>query len=415
MSNYQTVRGTKDLFKETAQSFSFIEKTCSKLVEQYGYKLAVTPIFEFASLFARNLGEASDIINKEMYLFQDRGGEELALRPEGTAPIVRMLLSNSLTQDLPAKFYYFGPMFRYERPQKGRQRQFNQFGVEYFGAKDSSSDAMLIKMATSILEELGINNYQVLINSLGDQSSIENYKTALVAFLKQHESSLSEDSQRRLHTNPLRILDSKNESDKNILQQAPVLNDFYSEVANKYFMQVLEYLKVLKVNYKIDTKLVRGLDYYTSTVFEITTNDIGAQDTILAGGRYDNLTKDMGGPKIEAIGFAAGIERLMLLIDQQKIVNKPQVAVVCNSNETKFINFAISVIESIRNPSISIELIEDGDNLSKKLKKVNKRNFDLAIIIGEDEINSQVLTLKDFKSGEQQKLSLADLAKHLSK
>ena len=316
MAKLQNVRGTYDLYGTAKRKIKKVIATASEVVEKYGFEEIETPIFEFTEVFSRNLGDTSDIVTKEMYCFQDRGGESLTLRPEGTAGVVRSFISEGMQQNLPVKLYYQGPMFRYERPQKGRQRQFTQFGVEMLGVASPQADIEVIAMAYEFLEKLGLAGaVTVEINSLGDAASRDAYREKLVNYLQQHYDELSEDSKNRLTKNPLRILDSKEECDKAVIADAPLYADSLNDESASFFKAVLQGLDLLNIKYRVNNRLVRGLDYYSHTVFELTTDKLGAQGTVLAGGRYDGLVAQMGGGEVAGIGWACGVERLSMLLE----------------------------------------------------------------------------------------------------
>src|SRR5437870_2257169 len=315
MPALQPARGTQDLLPEMARRHRRVGDTARALAELYGFAEIATPVFEFTEVFARPIGEHTDIVAKEMYTFTDRGGEEVTLRPENTAGVVRAVLSNGLTQSTPLKFFYSGPMFRYERPQKGRFRQFHQIGVELLGVAQPQADIEVIALGQRILGALGIADKVVLeLNTLGDPQSRSAYRDALVAYFSARVSELSEDSRRRLERNPLRILDSKDSADQRIAAEAPDFEQYLNEASREFFGRVRDGLDALGISYRLNPRLVRGLDYYTHTVFEFVTTDLGAQGTVLAGGRYDGLVEVMGGPAMPGVGWAAGIERLAMLI-----------------------------------------------------------------------------------------------------
>ena len=323
MAKLQCVRGTYDLYGAAKRKTKQVVRTGEEVVEKYGFEEIETPIFEFTEVFARNLGDTSDIVTKEMYCFEDRGGESLTLRPEGTAGVVRAFVSNGMQQNLPVKFYYHGQMFRYERPQKGRQRQFTQFGVELLGADTPQADIEVIAMAYEFLEKLGLSGQvTVEVNSLGDAESRNAYREKLVAYLKEHFDELSADSKNRLERNPLRVLDSKEECDKAVVEKAPLYADSLNEKSKAFFAKVLDGLDRLGIKYRVNNRLVRGLDYYSHTVFELVTDKLGAQGTVLAGGRYDGLVEQMGGGAVAGIGWACGVERLAMLLDEEPAVEK---------------------------------------------------------------------------------------------
>ncbi|MCC7259527.1 MAG: histidine--tRNA ligase, partial [Alphaproteobacteria bacterium] len=310
MSKLQPVRGTHDILPEEGRKRRFITETAREIASRYGFDEFATPVFEFTDVFARTLGDVSDIVSKEMYSFTDRGGESITLRPEFTAGLARAFLSNGLQQNTPVKAFCHGPVFRYERPQKGRMRQFHQIDAEIIGVAGPQADIEVIALADHILRTLGVAPITLELNSLGDVESRKAHRAALVEYFTGHQAALSEDSKARLTKNPLRILDSKDEGDRKIVADAPVLTEYFNEASQEFFAAVKEGLTALGIAYTINPRLVRGLDYYCHTVFEFTTTALGAQNAVLAGGRYDGLMAQMGGPETPAIGWAAGIERL---------------------------------------------------------------------------------------------------------
>ena len=410
MTKIQNVRGTYDLYGEAKRKAKKVISVGSNIVEKYGFEEIETPIFEFTEVFSRNLGDTSDIVTKEMYCFQDRGGESLTLRPEGTAGVVRSFISEGMQQNLPVKLYYAGPMFRYERPQKGRQRQFTQFGCELLGVETPQADIELISMAYEFIESLGLaGNVTVEINSLGDTESRNNYREKLVSYLKEHFDELSEDSKNRLEKNPLRVLDSKEECDKQVVANAPLYSESLNEASSKFFADVLKGLDDLGIKYRINNRLVRGLDYYSHTVFELVTDKLGAQGTVLAGGRYDGLVEQMGGGKVSGIGWACGVERLSMLLEEDTSLPRP-IAVIPVGEDTN--DEAIKIAYKLRRAGYRVEHSYSG-NLKKRMMKANKVKAYLAVIIGSDELASQQVTLKDLDKGEQRTVMLADLLKEI--
>jgi histidyl-tRNA synthetase len=322
----QPVRGTHDLLPEDCRLHRHIEEAMIRVAKRFGFAEMATPIFEFTEVFKRTLGETSDVVNKEMYTFDDRGGTSITLRPEGTAAVARAFISNGLAQQVPFKVVYRGPMFRYERPQKGRQRQFHQFGAELIGVEKPQADIEVLAMASQIMAALGLQERVTLeLNTLGDAESRANYRAALVAYFSAYKDKLSEDSRTRLENNPMRILDSKDAGDREIVANAPRLKDHLNAYSADFFQQVCAGLDALGIAYTLNDRLVRGLDYYCHTAFEFTTTELGAQSAVLSGGRYDNLIENMGGAKTAGIGWAAGLERLVLMLDQQR----PQPAGTC--------------------------------------------------------------------------------------
>lgn len=413
MSNHklQPVRGTKDLFGDEIKLFNHIVKTAKEKSENFGFVELQTPIFEFSEVFERNLGEASDIVSKEVYKFPDRGDNFLTLRPEFTASIVRSFISNGeLQQTLPQKFFSFGPIFRYDRPQKGRQRQFHQINFEVFGEESFLCDVETILLAASILKDLGVLSQTTLeINSLGCAKTKDDYETALRKYFEKFKENLSADSKIRLEKNPLRILDSKDAQDIELLSEAPSIHDFFSSQAKENFDKILNLLTKFGINYKVNNRLVRGLDYYSSTVFEFVMNHEGSQNTVLAGGRYDNLVEKMGGKKVPAIGFAAGIERLMLLT-KLDLVNLRPIAVNYISENEKL--FAFEIVQKLRNAGFSSDFVFDG-NFKKQMKRASQNNSRFVIIIGENEMKNGEVMVKDFDNSKEQKVKIELLIHYL--
>ncbi len=410
MVKLQCVRGTYDLYGDAKRKTKQVVAAGEQVVEKYGFEEIETPIFEFTEVFARNLGDTSDIVTKEMYCFQDRGGESLTLRPEGTAGVVRAFISNGMQQNLPVKLYYHGQMFRYERPQKGRQRQFTQFGVELLGADTPQADIEVIAMAYEFLEKLGLAGQVVVeINSLGDSESRNAYREKLVAYLQEHFDELSEESKNRLERNPLRVLDSKEECDKAVVENAPLYADSLNEASKTFFNKVLNGLDKLGIKYRVNNRLVRGLDYYSHTVFELVTDKLGAQGTVLAGGRYDGLVEQMGGGAVAGIGWACGVERLAMLLDETPEVVRP-IAVIPVGEDTE--DKALEIAYALRRAGLKVEQGYSG-NLKKRMIKANKIKACKAVIIGSDELAKGMVTLKDLDSGEQKTVVIEQLIEEL--
>ena len=407
MSKLQPVRGTADLLPDLMAQHRLVIDTARNATARYGFQEMATPILEFSEVFSRPLGDSSDIVTKENYSFVDRGGEQLTLRPENTAGVVRAMISGGLTQSLPLKYFYAGPMFRYERPQKGRMRQFHQVGIEYLGPNDALADAEVISAGARFLAELGVLPHCVLhLNSLGDAESRAAYRAALVGFLQTHESALSDDSKRRLAVNPLRILDSKEAGDRDILQTAPKLQDYLNAASKAHFQTLTTALDAAGVTWVFDPFLVRGLDSYCHTAFEFVTDALGTQGTVLAGGRYDGLAEMLGGPAVAGTGWAAGIERLAMLAGDAAIA-APQVAMLSTDPETDLAAFQLA--EKLRDTGIDIEFPTAGA-IGKKLKKAARSNIRLAIILGGDELAKNTLQLRNLTTGTQAEIAMADLA-----
>ncbi len=411
MSNHklQPVRGTKDLFGEDIKIFNNIVETAAKRARGFGFEELQTPIFEFSEVFERNLGETSDIVSKEVYKFPDRGGNNLTLRPEFTAGVVRALVSNGeLMQIMPKKFFSFGPIFRYDRPQKGRQRQFHQINFEVFGEENFYADVEAILLASAVLKDLGVLEKTTLeINSLGCALTKEKYETALREYFEDHKEKLSADSKVRLEKNPLRSLDSKEQEDIELLGDAPKISNFYSNEAKERFAQILNLLDKFGVKYRVNERLVRGLDYYTSTVFEFVMPFEGAQNTVLAGGRYDSLVEKMSGKNVPAIGFAAGIERLMLLNTGSE---KPSRTIAVNYISENEKSYAFTIANRLRNAGLACDFVLDG-NFKKQMKRATQNNARFVIIIGEEEMKNNQVSVKDFDNSKEQKIAV-DLLIH---
>ncbi|MBV2168316.1 MAG: histidine--tRNA ligase [Bdellovibrio sp.] len=407
-SKIQRVRGTRDLLPEDSLLFRFVEQSAYEKALLYGYGEIETPIFEFSDVFHRTLGETSDVVNKETYDFTDRGGESLTLRPEGTAGVARAFISEGLSQNLPLKFYYSGPMFRYERPQKGRYRQFYQLGAECLGYDSPLADVECIALAWDVLQKIGISADCTLeINTLGDSESRAAYREALVSYFTAHQEQLSADSKMRLEKNPLRILDSKDEGDKKINALAPKFEQYLNETSKTFFKKVLDGIEKLGIPYKINSHLVRGLDYYSHTVFEFTTAKLGAQGTVLAGGRYDGLIETMGGPKTPGVGWAAGIDRLADLTPKELAIQSEVLIAVIGADDLGE-EESIKVAHEIRSRGLKAENFLSG-KMGKKMQKANKLNAHYALILGSNEVTNKTVTVKNFATGEQKEISRTEL------
>jgi histidyl-tRNA synthetase len=407
----QPVRGTHDLLPEDFARQEAVIAAAQNVARRYGYARMDTPIFEFSEVFHRAVGETSDIVSKETYTFTDRGGESLTLRPEFTAAIVRAFVSNGLQQNIPFKCFYAGAAFRYERPQKGRQRQFNQLGCELLGAAQPVADVEMIALARQILVDLGLAEHVTLeLNTLGDAESRGAYRAALVAYLTRYKSDLSEDSQLRLTKNPLRILDSKSETDRKIIADAPVLADYITPEAREFFARVTGGLARLNIPYRLNPTLVRGLDYYNHSVFEFTTDKLGAQGTVLAGGRYDGLVGLMGGNDTPGIGFAAGIERLVGLREASGLAPAAepaaQIAVIPVQESTEAAAWELA--ETLRGQGFLVE-IAYGGNAGKRLKRADKLCCRYALMLGEEELAKGSVMVKNLADGTQVAVARAEL------
>lgn len=403
MSRLQPARGTADLLPDSMAKHRLVIDAARTASARYGFQEMATPIFEFSEVFSRPLGESSDIVTKENYSFADRGGEILTLRPENTAGVVRAMISGGLTQSLPLKYFYAGPMFRYERPQKGRMRQFHQVGIEYLGPDDSLADAEIIACGARFLASLGVlDDCELHLNSLGDSDSRAAYRAALIAYLETFADQLSDDSKTRLAVNPLRILDSKDAGDRAILQDAPRLQDYLNDVSKAHFANLTAALDSAGVAWVFDPLLVRGLDYYCHTAFEFVTTSLGAQGTVLGGGRYDGLAEMLGGPKVAGVGWAAGVERLAMLVETAS-VNNPKVAILTADDGARQAAFRLA--EQLRDAGIDIDLPTSGA-MGKKLKKAGKAGIWTAVIMGSDELAKNTVQLRNLRDGSQQELPL---------
>ncbi len=410
MEKLKTVRGVHDLLPNELYNHNEVINVGLEISDRYNYSQIEIPIFEFAEVFTKPLGKSSDIVTKENYIFKDRSEDELMLRPEGTSGVVRAFLNAGLVQDVPQRFSYYGPMFRYERPQKGRLRQFKQFGIECLGLSSSMADIEVISLGKDFLCKLGLlGKINLKINTLGDFESRKNYREALVNYLNDYQSKLSRDSLNRLSVNPLRILDSKNEGDQKIVKNAPNILEYLNIESKVRFDDICKGLDLLNINYTIDKNLVRGLDYYCHTAFEFTTNELGSQGTVLAGGRYDGLSEMLGGPVVPGVGWAAGIERLALMV-KSEFVNKIDVVLIGLSENINYLLFPI--MKTLIQNGIKTEIIYNG-NISKKFKRANKIKALYAIILGEDEISKKVVKLKNLKIGSEEFLDLNQAIKRI--
>ena len=412
----QAIRGMNDLLPADSNIWSFLDSTISNLLISYGYKYCRTPNVESTETFSRAIGEVTDIVEKEMYTWKDNNGDSLTLRPEGTAGVVRMMIEHNLPREGIQKVFYNGPMFRHERPQKGRYRQFHQVGAEVFGASDAKIDAELISITHSLWKKLGIDAV-LEINSLGSAKSRATYRETLTEYFNDNKDQLDEDSLRRLTTNPLRILDSKNKDLESLISSAPKMIDHLDDDSNDHFNALKKYLDSLNISYNVNPKLVRGLDYYNQTVFEWISNDLGSQGTICGGGRYDGLVEKMGGNPTPAIGFAMGLERIALLIEDksdQLISKRPHLYFASIGNSARIESMILSkkILETFPNITITNDL--GIGNLKSQMKKANKSEADFAMILGEEELLEGLISIKPLKGqGVQQSIKLEGIIHHL--
>jgi len=415
---YRAPKGTYDVYPggrephERPELWAFVEGRARDLFRRYNYSEVRTPIFEEAELFVRSVGEASDIVRKEMFVFEDKGGRELALRPEGTAGVVRAYVEHGLyKQAQPLKLFYVGPMFRYEQQQKGRYRQHTQIGVEVLGSADPLVDVEVISLLYSIHQAVGVKDEIVYLNNLGDMETRRLYVPELRAFLQKHQNELDPDSVSRLETNPLRTFDSKDENTKALLAEAPTIGDFLSPDASAHFAAVKEGLGALGVPYQVDERLVRGLDYYTLTVFEAKSGALGAQDTVGAGGRYNGLVSELGGPDVAGIGFGSGVERILLAAASHEASTSLGVFFVTLAPEAR--TLAMKLANALRSEGVACDLDYVGRSAKGQFRQADRSGAAYAAIIGEDELERGLCTLRDMRSGEERTVPIADGAKEL--
>ncbi len=415
----QSVRGMRDILPEQSSSWQFIENIARELFNGYGYKELRTPIIESTDLFKRTIGDATDIVEKEMYTFEDRNGDSLTLRPEGTAGCVRAGMQHGLFHNQQQRIWYIGPMFRHERPQKGRYRGFYQAGIETYGIDGPDIDAEIIAIAARFWKKIGLKNVRLEINSLGSNAARQAYREVLIEYFTQNENLLDEDSKRRLHKNPLRILDTKNPKMKELVANAPDLLDYLDDESKTHFEGLKQRLTSMGIEYQINSRLVRGIDYYNRTVFEWITDDLGAQGTICAGGRYDGLVKQLGGRETSACGFGIGLDRLQLLVEEQALDpsnNKPHVYMVLAGKEAEVAGLVLA--EKLRDNNPQLRLLVNGGSGSFKsqLKRADNCGAEYAFILGESEVNEGVITLKPLrdKNQEQQTIPQENLGDFLS-
>lgn len=413
----KAIYGTKDILPSDIEKWYRLESLVKKIFSNFNYKEIRTPIFEETALFKRGIGEETDIVGKEMYTFDDRGGTSLTLKPEMTASVVRAFIEHSLgaSQQL-NKLFYISPMFRQERPQAGRLRQFHQFGAEALGSENPALDVEMIQMAYDILNSLGLKNLNVKINSLGIPEVRENYKVELKKFLSDKVSNLSEESQKRFEKNILRIFDSKNENDQKIISEAPLLIDFLDKDSNTSFNFVKNSLKELNINFEVDSKLVRGLDYYTRTTFEITSGSVGSQNALCGGGRYDLLVEQLGGKSTPGVGFAAGIERILLACENENLIQneiKPvQIYIIRLEKELNELVFQIA--SQLRRKSIIVEFDYNERSVKAQMREANKLNSQYTLFIGGEELKQNNVLIKNMRNSEQKEISLSSIENEIT-
>ena len=407
MAQVKSIKGTHDILPNQTKDWQELEMQVHKTSNLYGYSEIRTPIIETASLFNRGVGEETDIVSKEMYSWEDKDKSIISLRPELTAPVVRSYIQHNLGGQSPLqRLYYIGPSFRRERPQKGRQRQFHQFGVEAIGSANPEQDAEVISLGWDILKSFGIKSLELKLSSIGSKSCRENFKSELVKYLNPFIPKLSEVSQRRLEKNPLRILDTKNKDEIEIVKSAPKIEQFYTKDDQNYFSSVQKFLNDLEIPFKIDPLLVRGLDYYSQTTFEICSENLGAQDALLGGGRYNGLVGSLGGKDAPAVGFAAGMERVIIAAKNRKKISPkiPTIYAICTNDEA--MGILQNSAKQLRNIGYKVICETLRRSMRSQMRDANKSNADYVMIIGDEEFNSRTIQLKDLKNGEQEKVDL---------
>lgn len=417
----QKQKGTYDVYGNTGKKIVYLENLLKALMEKYNYEYVRTPLFEASDLFHRGVGETSDIVSKETYDFTDRGNRNITLRPEGTAGVVRSFIENKMyaRTEQPIKTWYYGPMYRYERPQSGRYREFYQFGVEVFGTNDPMIDAEIISIPVNFYKLLGLKGIKVNINSLGDAESRKNYRDALIEYFKPHINTLCEDCKTRFLKNPLRILDCKVDKETEILKNAPSILDYLNEVSKKHFENVKKYLEALDIEYVVNPKIVRGLDYYTNTVFEVEANveGFGSQNVLCAGGRYNNLVETIGGPSTAGIGFALGFERLLTALDYENINviedDGIDVYIIPMSENEK--QKSLNVTNNLRMNGFKVDMDYLNRNIKSNFKQADRLNSKFVIIIGEEEIKTNVATIKNNHEKTEEKIEFYKLVEYLDK
>ncbi len=417
--NIQAIRGMNDYLPAETALWQRIEDSLKKVLRSYGYNEIRTPIMEQTPLFKRAIGEVTDVVEKEMYSFDDRNGDNLSLRPEGTAGCVRAGIEHGIFYNQEQRLWYMGPMFRHERPQKGRYRQFHQLGCEVFGLQGPDIDAELILLSARWWRELGIAEHVTLeLNSIGSLEARARYREALIAFLEQHKDQLDEDCLRRMYTNPLRVLDSKNAQVQTLLNDAPVLTDYLDEESRQHFEQLGELLTQAGIPFTVNPRLVRGLDYYNRTVFEWVTTSLGSQGTVCAGGRYDGMVEQLGGHATPAVGFAMGLERLVLLVQSVNpgFAALPGVEVYLISSGVGTQSAAMQLAETLRDALPELKLMTNygGGNFKKQFARADKWGARIALVLGENEVASGQVVVKNLSSGEQDTLAQADVAARLA-
>jgi histidyl-tRNA synthetase len=415
---FNAPRGTNDILPPDTLKWQYIEKKTHEIFSNYNYQEIRTPIFEYTELFQRGIGEVTDIVEKEMYTFEDKGGRSITLRPEGTASVIRSFLENKIYgQAQPTKYYYIGPMFRYERPQSGRFRQFHQLGVEAVASNDPALDAEIISLGMRLLQELGLDDLELYLNSVGCADCRPTYVDKLKNYLNEHQDQLCDNCKSRIDRNPLRVLDCKNEDCQAVIKDAPKITDNLCGSCADHFDDVQEYLDILDLDYIINPLLVRGLDYYTNTAFEIKDNALGAQNTVFGGGRYNGLAKEIGNRDLPGIGFALGIERLLLSLEakdiQLPVESGVDLYITVIGDKAKKESFRL--LDRLRNQGFRTEIDYLGRSVGSQMKSADRMNAEYTIIIGEDELNNNSATIRNMKSGDEKEIKLSNLLEEMKK
>jgi len=416
LATLKAPRGTRDLIAPEIGRWQQIEDAARRVLPLAGFSEIRTPAFEPTELFVRGVGEATDIVSKEMYTFESRSGERLTLRPENTAGVVRAYLERGLRTAFPSplRLWYLGPMFRYERPQKGRQRQFHQVGVEVIDTRDARADAEVILVACEYLRALGLDDLVVDLNSLGDPGDRGRFRDALVTYLRGVEDRLDPDSVDRIARNPLRVLDSKNEATQKVLEDAPSILDYLNDDASAHFEEVKRFLEVAGIRYRVVPRLVRGLDYYSRTTFEIRSEKLGSQSTVCGGGRYDGLVEQLGGPSVPAVGWALGLERLAIVLDETfgpLEPDAPEAFLIARGDEAR--GAVLPLARDLRRGGVRCEVSVSGGGFGRQFKAADRRGARFAVVLGEDELQRGIVSVKELSTGEQKEVAREDLVAHL--
>ncbi|WP_010531091.1 histidine--tRNA ligase [Lentibacillus jeotgali] len=417
--NIKAPRGTADILPEEAAKWQFIEETIKDICKRFHFEEIRTPLFEHTELFQRGVGDSTDIVQKEMYTFEDKGGRSLTLRPEGTASVVRPFVEHKMhgNPSQPVKLYYFAQMFRYERPQKGRMRQLNQFGVEVMGSADPAVDAEVIDLAMTCYRELGLKSLKLVINSLGDKESSERHRQALVDHFTPHKDELCSDCQTRLAQNPMRILDCKTDKDHPAMKAAPSILDYLNEDSKAYFEKVKAYLSLMNIDYEVDPNLVRGLDYYNHTAFEIMSEaeGFGAITTLAGGGRYNGLVEELGGPETPGIGFGMGLERLLMALEAEDVAipsgDELDCFLVAVGDEAE--QASVKILHNLRKKGVQIDRDYQGRKMKSQFKAADRYHAKYVLVLGENELKQQIINVKEMATGDQEEVSLAELPEFL--